>query len=157
VKPTKISSLIAYVAAVTMVGFVVIQQIVDRGMPAPSAGVSILIVVPVLALYLFVRSYAMIRYRRAMKKFLEEKGKRPSPVDSKYAVSTVVLAKSMSITGSILLGWHLSILWFRLSVSQPTGILPVSLACLESLALAIVGVIVENLFRVPPDSDNEAA
>lgn len=156
-KPTKITNLIIAAAIVAVAGFFVIQQLVGNGLPAPSTGLNFVVIQPSLALILLLSAIPMIRYRRALKKFEDEKGKRPALVDSNYAVRTLALAKAVSITGSILLGWQLAILFYQLITPEGTKLLLTILALAGALIMAAVGLIVENLFRIPPDRDGDAA
>ena len=156
-KPTKISNLLLIAFSIALVGFVVVRQIVASGIPAPTASLPTLLIQPAIVIILFGSALPMIRYRSALKKFADGKGPRPRLVDSAYAVRTVALAKAISLTGSIFTGWHIAILSFRLSTPSDSSVISMLVALAGSLALAVSGVVVENLFRVPPDRDGDAA
>jgi hypothetical protein len=99
----------------------------------------------------------MLRYRSALKKFVEDKGPRPKPVDPIYAVRSVAFGKSVSLTGSIFVGWQLAVLVYQLLQPQSTGVLYVVLGLGGAISMTVVGLIVENLFRIPPDQEGDEA
>lgn len=155
-KPTKITNLISLLAIVGITGFFVIQQFVGAGLPAPAVGLNLVIILPSVAVILVLSSIPMIRYRSGLKKFEEGKGKRPTPVDSAYAIRTLALSKAVSIAGSIFAGWSLAVLTHQLISPEPRPLLTI-LGLVGSLVLTTAGLIVENLFRIPPDRDGDAA
>ena len=155
-KPTKITNLISLLAIVGITGFFVIQQFVGAGLPAPAVGLNIVIILPSVAVILVLSAIPMIRYRSGLKKFEEGKGKRPTPVDSVYAIRTLALSKAVSIAGSIFTGWSLAVLTHQLISPEPRPLLTI-LGLVGSLVLTTAGLIVENLFRIPPDRDGDAA
>ena len=156
-KPTKFSNLLIAAAGVAVVGFFAIQQIVGNGLPAPTAGLNIVLIQPALAIILALSAIPMIRYRSGLKKLEEDKGPRPTPVDSIYALRTLALAKAVSLTGSIFVGWNLAILTYQLLSPQQPKLLMTILGILGALIMVVVGLIIENLFRIPPDKDADAA
>lgn len=156
-KQTRISNLIAALAITALAGYFIIQQISGNGMPTPNADLSMLIIQPVAAVVLGLMAIPIIRYRAALKKFMDDKGKRPALVDSRYAIRTLALAKSLSLTGSIFAGWHIALIIYRVVEVGAEGITLAILGVTGSVIMATVGVVVENLFRIPPDRDGEAA
>jgi hypothetical protein len=78
-------------------------------------------------------------------------------VDSRYAIRTLALAKSLSLTGSIFAGWHIALIVYRVVEVGAEGITLAILGVTGSVIMATVGVVVENLFRIPPDRDGETA
>ena len=156
-KQTRISNLIAALAITALAGYFIIQQLSGNGMPTPNADLSMLVIQPVAAVVLGLMAIPIIRYRSALKKFMDDKGKRPALVDSRYAIRTLALAKSLSLTGSIFAGWHIALIVYRVVEVGAEGITLSVLGVIGSVIMATVGVIVENLFRIPPDRDGEAA
>lgn len=156
-KPTKPSNLITAAALVGVAGFFVIQQMVGSGLPAPTIGLNIVLIQPSLAVILVLSAIPMMRYRRGLKKFEEDKGKRPTPVDSAYAIRTLALAKAVSLTGSIFVGWTLGVLVYQLISPEGTKLLLPMLGLVGALVMVAAGLFIENLFRIPPDKDVDAA
>lgn len=156
-KPTKISNLISAAAIVGVAGFFVIQQMVGSGLPAPTIGLNIVLIQPSLAVILVLSAIPMMRYRRGLKKFEEAQGKRPASVDSTYAIRTLALAKAVSLTGSIFVGWALGVFVHQLVSPEGTKLLLTILGLVGALAMVAAGLIIESLFRIPPDKDADAA
>lgn len=156
-KPTKLSNLVTAAALVGVAGFFVIQQLVGNGLPAPTIGLNIVLIQPSLAVILVLSAIPMMRYRRGLKRFEDDKGKRPAPVDSAYAIRTLALAKAVSLTGSIFVGWTLGVLVHQLISPEGTKLLLTILGLVGSLVMVAAGLAIENLFRIPPDKDADAA
>lgn len=142
---------------VGVAGFFVIEQMVGNGLPAPTTGINIVLIQPALSVILILSAIPMMRYRSGLKKFETESGKRPARVDSTYALRTLALAKAISLTGSIFVGWQLGILVYQLISPEGTKLLLTILGLVGALVMVVVGLVVENLFRVPPDADTDAA
>ena len=156
-KATKLTNLITIALTGAVAGYFVVQLIVGNGYPTPTITLNVVLIQPAISLILILSAMPMIRYRSALKKFVEDKGSRPKPVDSVYAVRSLAFGKSVSLTGSIFVGWQLSILVYQLLLPQGTGILNVVLGLVGALSMTIVGLIVENLFRIPPDREGDEA
>lgn len=157
VKPTKIINLITVAILVGVAGFFVIQQLVGNGFPAPAIELNLVLIQPALAIILVLSAIPMFRYRSGLKKFETEKGNRPSRVDSTYAVRTVALAKSVSLTGSIFAGWALAVLVSQLISPEATRFLMTILGLVGAVVMVGAGLLIENIFRIPPDRDTDAA
>lgn len=155
-KPTRITNLVTSALIVGVVGFFVIQQMVGAGLPAPLIGLNLVLILPSLAIILVLSSIPIMRYRSGLKKFEEAKGKRPTPVDSTYAIRTLALAKAVSLTGSIFIGWALAMLTYQLISPEPKLLLTI-LGLVGASLMVASGLVVENLFRIPPDRDGDAA
>jgi hypothetical protein len=157
VKATKLSNLISIASAVASLGYFAIQIMVGNGLPAPAIAINVVLVQPAIALILFLSVIPMLRYRSALKKFVDDKGPRPKPVDPIYAVRSVAFGKSVSLTGSIFVGWQLAVLVYQLLHPQSAGVLYVVLGLGGAISMTVVGLIVENLFRIPPDREGDEA
>ena len=155
-KPTKISNLIATALIVGVAGFFVIQLLVGNGLPAPTIGLNLVLIQPALALILVLSAIPIMRYRKGLKKFEADQGKRPARVDSNYAVRTLALTKAVSLTGSIFVGWNFAVLVYQLISPEGTKFLLTAFGLLGAIAMVAAGLIIENLFRVPPDRDTDA-
>ena len=156
-KPTKVLNLTSITIAVSVIGFFVIQLMVGNGLPAPTSTPNIILLQPGLALILFLSAIPMIRYRASIKKFADNKGQRPKPVDPTYAIRSLAFAKSVALTGSIFTGWHLGVATYQLLAPQTTSLLNPALGVAGALTMTVFGLVVENLFRVPPDRDGDSA
>ena len=156
-KATKLSNLISIASAVASLGYFAIQIMVGNGLPAPAIAINVVLVQPAIALILFLSVIPMLRYRSALKKFVDDKGPRPKPVDPIYAVRSVAFGKSVSLTGSIFVGWQLAVLVYQLLHPQSAGVLYVVLGLGGAISMTVVGLIVENLFRIPPDREGDEA
>jgi hypothetical protein len=156
VKPTKITNLITSALGVGVVGYLVIQQLVGAGMPAPVIGLNLILIQPALALILVLSAIPLMRYRFGLKKFEDGKGQRPTPVESAYAIRTLALSKAVSLTGSIFVGWSLAVLTHQLLSPEPK-LLFTLLGIVGAAIMVTAGLIVENLLRIPPDRDGDAA
>jgi hypothetical protein len=156
-KATKLTNLISIASAVAVGGYFAIQIMVGNGLPAPTIAINVVLVQPAIALILFLSVIPMLRYRSALKKFVDDKGPRPKPVDPIYAVRSVAFGKSVSLTGSIFVGWQLAVLVYQLLQPQSTGVLYVVLGLGGAISMTVVGLIVENLFRIPPDREGDEA
>lgn len=156
-KPTKFTNLITAAALVGLVGFFVIQQLVGNGLPAPTLGLNLVLIQPSLAVILVLSAIPIIRYRNGLKKFEEDQAKRPARVDPNYAVRTLALAKAVSLTGSIFVGWAGAVLVYQLISPEGTKLLLTLLGLVGALVMVAVGLIIENLFRIPPDKDPDSA
>ena len=156
-KPAKFINLVYLTLAVGIVGFFVIQQLVGNGLPAPTVELNIILIQPALALILFLSALPIIRYRSGLKKFQDNKGQRPKPVDPIYAVRSLAFAKSVSLTGSVFVGWQAAIIVYQLLAPQTASLLNPILGTVGALVMVAVGLIVENYFRIPPDQDGDAA
>ena len=156
-KATKLTNLISIASAVAVGGYFAIQIMVGNGLPAPAIAINVVLVQPAIALILFLSVIPMLRYRSALKKFVDDKGPRPKPVDPIYAVRSVAFGKSVSLTGSIFVGWQLAVLVHQLLQPQSAGVLYVVLGLGGAISMTVVGLIVENLFRIPPDREGDEA
>ena len=156
-EPTKLSNLFTVSLIVGVAGFFVIQQLVGNGLPAPTIGLNLVLIQPSLAVILVLSAIPIMRYRRELKKFEADMGKRPGRVDSNYAVRTVALAKAVSLTGSIFVGWNLAILVYQLISPEGTRFALTAFGLVGAISMVAAGLIIENLFRVPPDRDADSA
>lgn len=156
-KPTKITNLISFAVGVAVIGYFVIRQMVGNGLPAPSVELNIILIQPSLALILFLSAIPILRYRSNLKKFIDGKAKRPKPVDPTYAIRSLAFAKSVSLTGSIFVGWQSAILVYQILTPHTISFLNPVLGIVGALTMTVVGLVVENLFRIPPDQDGDAA
>lgn len=154
-KATKLSNLLTITGLISVLGHFAIVIMVGNGLPAPGAALNFLLVQPAIAIILLISSVPIIRYRLALKKFLDDSGSRPPSVDSNYAVRSVAFAKSVSLTGSVFVGWMLAILTYQLLAPQNPSPWSAVFGVLGAVSMTVSGLVVENLFRIPPDRDGE--
>lgn len=152
-KPTKVWTLVSYAIGAAIFGFVLTQILVMRGLAVPVSPVNLPVTIASIALALAIFAIPMARYRAALKD-PKRVAKRLAPL---YAVRVVALAKASSIAGSMFLGWHAGVLITQLSLPAVSdNVLFTILGLLASLITTVVALVVENMFRVPPDLDEPA-
>ena len=145
-KPTKALSLIGYAALATGSGAATTFILIGRGFATPLSPLNLSITLVAIALVLVILAVPMIRYRAALK----DAKKKPKRVPPFYAIRVLVLAKATSIAGALFLGWHLGVLAAQLTRPEPR--LAPTIAGLVAAAIATTaGIVVEHLFRIPPD------
>jgi hypothetical protein len=154
-KPTKITNLLLVMLSVGIVSYFVIQQIIGSGLPSPATTLNIVLLLPGLAVILAVAALPMIRYRSGLKKFETNKGPRPKLVEPAFAVRILALAKAVSLTGSVFVGWLGAVLLHQ--IDNGAGVPMSALGVLGAIVMVVTGVLVEWLFRIPPDRDGEGA
>lgn len=88
-------------------------------------------------------------------------GERDRPLDPILAARTLVLAQACAYAGALNLGWHAGIFVDQvtlLSVRSTTASLWGSVALMAGgIVMIMVGLVVENFCRLPPDDDGSGA
>lgn len=88
-------------------------------------------------------------------------GKRDRPLDPVLATRTLVLAQACAYAGALSLGWHAGIFVDQLTlltVRSAIGPLWGSVALMAGgIVMIMVGLVVENFCRLPPDDDDGTA
>ena len=149
-KPTRIWSLVSYLIAAAIFAAVLAKTLSTRGFAVPVSPINLAITLAGIGIALALLAIPMIRYRSSIKSAT----KRTKRVGALYAYRVVVFAKSGAIVGSLFLGWHIGILVIQLTAPAIGGNLVNSiLGAVGSLICAVVAVVVEYLFRIPPDID----
>jgi hypothetical protein len=147
-KPTKIWSLASYAFAAAIFAFVLAETLVTRGFSVPVSPVNMPVAIAAIGLVLAALAIPMARYRSALKD-PKKLAKRLAP---HYAFRVVVLAKSSAIGSSLFFGWHAGILVAQLTLPAITASIAFTIAGLiASLFTTVVALVVENLFKIPPD------
>lgn len=153
-KPTKLWSLSSYAIGAAIFGFVLAKTLVTRGFAVPVSPLNLPITLAAIGLTLGLLAIPMIRYRAALK----DAKRQPKRVPSIYAFRVVILAKASAIAGALFLGWHTGILFVQVTAPNITDSVYLTLGgILASLFTIVVAVVVENLFRIPPDIDEPVA
>lgn len=146
-KPTKATTLIALALTSGVSAFIVANNLSARGFATPLTPINLSVTLTCIAITLIALAIPMLRYRAALK----EAKTKPKRVPPFYAIRVVALAKSTALAGSLFLGWHVGLLCQQLTHPEP-NLLPTILGLVASLLATAAGVIVEQIFRVPPDS-----
>jgi hypothetical protein len=147
-KPTKLWSLATYLIAAAVFAFVLAHAFVTRGFAVPVSPINLPITLLSVGIALGFLAIPMARYRKALK----EATKNVKRVPPLYAFRVVVLAKATSIAGSLFLGWHLGVLLVQLTLPTITPAIGFSiLGAAAALVTTVIAVVVEYLFRIPPD------
>ena len=147
-KPTKIWSLVSYAFAAAIFAFVLAETLVARGFAVPVSPINLPIAIAAIGLTLAGLAVPMARYRTALKD-PKKPAKRIAPI---FAFRVLILAKASSLVASLFLGWHLGILVAQLTLPAVTANVTLTIVGLAtSLFTAAVALVVENLFKIPPD------
>jgi hypothetical protein len=148
---TRVTTLLLVTVLSTAVGWAVVRVLSSRGVTLPAVpwlmvGVLLLIAAVVLGMGISVRQYL--------------RGKHPT-LDPMRAARTAVLAKASCYTGALLAGWYaaqvIAVLGDLGIESQRARAVTAGLAVLGAVVLAVVGLVVEHICRVPPPEDPEHA
>ncbi|MFY8027375.1 MAG: DUF3180 domain-containing protein [Aquiluna sp.] len=112
---------------------------------------SLLIVLPVIAIGIYVASYPIYRYRKKAEKY--ESGPRPTRPNPFFAFRVLLVARAVALTGSLFAGWHAGqFLWLISFSVAPAGlVLPTVLGLLGSASMLSGGLLGEYNCRAPRD------
>jgi hypothetical protein len=148
VKPTKLWSLASYAFASAIFAFVLAEILVTRGFSVPLSPINLPIAIASVAVALGVLAIPMARYRKALKD-PKKPAKRLAPT---YAFRVVVLAKASALSATLFFGWHIGILVAQLTLPAITAnIVYTIVGIATSVITVVVALVVENLFKIPPD------
>ena len=144
---TPIRVVLLTAAGVTIVGALLLRLLDGQGVHLPQVAWVEPIAILVLAAVIFWMGWAVRSY---------QKGRKPD-LDPLRAARTFILAKAAALTGSILVGRYLAAI---LDVardldiaSQRSRALAAGVAVLCSVALTVVGLVVEKFCEIPPPED----
>jgi hypothetical protein len=147
-KPTRIWSLASYAIGAAVFSGVLCETLVSRGKALPVAPLNLPITVLAIGVAIGLLSIPMARYRQALKD-PKRVAKRLNP---HYAFRVVALAKSGSVAGALFAGWHLGIMLVQLTLPAVSATVGYSIfGLITAVVTAVISVIVEYLFRIPPD------
>jgi hypothetical protein len=112
---------------------------------------SMLIVLPVIAIAVYIASYPIFRYRKKAEKY--ESGPRPTRPNPFYAFRVLLVSRAVALTGSLFAGWHLGqLLWLiSFSVAPAALVLPTVLGLLGGGGMLGGGLLAEFNCRAPRD------
>jgi hypothetical protein len=141
---TRWQTLVGVAAAITVLVWFVLWLLEGQGVTPPPVS-------PLVVAVLLVISAVVLRMGWAVRQFL--RGKRPD-LDPLRAARTAVLAKASCYTGASLVGWYAAqvlIVIGDLDIEpRRDRAIAAAIAAAGSAALAVVGLVVEHLCRVPP-------
>lgn len=149
-KVTRIWSLASYAFGAAIFGFILSEILVSRGFAVPTSPLNLPITLATIGIGILLAAIPMIRYRQQLRA-----AKGPvKRVPAIYAFRVLILAKASAIAGSLFLGWHAGVLVAQVTLPNITStVLFTAGGVLASLFTVVVAVVVEHLFRIPPDSD----
>lgn len=157
-KPTKILNLIAWAVLATTAGYLLPQIVVNQGGSIPISPLNIILTLPLIGVILLLMAIPIFKYRKALlARAKSVTAARPLPLNPFFSVRILLLAKSISISGSIFSGWHIGVVWLQLSSPIiPSSIVQNALALLGAILMTICAVLVERVCRVIDDGTGSA-
>ena len=122
----------------------------DTGNLVPRPPVLAMLLLAVMAAFVAAWAWPVRRYLH---------GDATRPLDPLRAARTVVLSQAAALTGSAAIGWYagqLVVVLGRLDLlANRDRILPLSLATLVAMALAVAGLLGQRWCRVDPPRDDD--
>ncbi len=149
-KATNPWSLASYATGAAIFSGVLSEVFVSRGFAVPVSPINLPVTVAAIGLALALMAIPMARYRSALKD-PKKLAKRVNPL---YAFRVVSLAKASSVAGSLFFGWHVGVLVVQLTLPAISANVVFTIAgVVAALVTTGVALVVEYLFRIPPDID----
>jgi hypothetical protein len=147
---TRWQTLLLVAVAITVLGWLVLWALERQGTTPPPVS-------PLVVAVLLVISAVVLRMGWAVRQFL--RGKRPD-LDPLRAARTAVLAKASCYTGASLTGWYaaqvLVVIGDLAIEPRRERAVAAAIAAVGAVVLAVVGLVVEHLCRVPPPPSDDA-
>ena len=145
------SQLLTFLAVGLVAGLSSSQLATSFGYSFFVSPTSMLIVLPVIAIGIYLASYPIYRYRKKTEKY--ESGPRPNRPNPFFAFRVLLVARAVALTGSLFAGWHLGQLLWLISFSvAPAGlVLPTVLGLLGGVSMLGGGLLGEFNCRAPRD------
>ena len=163
-KPTKFLSLIIAAASSAVATYLLVRLAVANGWQVPVANLNLILVLPIIGLIVLGMTWPIIRYRRAISELAKATAaanpslNRPKRVDPFYAVRLLMLAKAISISGSLFIGWHLGAVAVQVGLPVVASTVWFNFAALiGALVMTICGVVAELICRIPQGGDSDLA
>jgi hypothetical protein len=158
-KPTKLINLIAWVVPATTAGYLLPQIVVNQGGSIPISPLNIIITLPLIGIILTLMAIPIFKYRKALlARAKAASASRPLPLNPFYAVRILLLAKAISISGAIFIGWHIGVVWLQLSSPIiPSSTLQNAIALIGAILMTVCAVVVERVCRVIDDGSSSDA
>jgi hypothetical protein len=153
VKPTKVLTLIGWMIPAATAGYLFSKVITSNGGQVPVTPVNLILTLVAISIILSSFALPMLRYRRALAEQVKNSSAaRPKRLNPFYAVRLLVLAKATAISGALFAGWHIGVIWMQISSPvTPDSIWQNAFALLASIAMVIIGLIIERICRIKDD------
>lgn len=156
-KPTKILTLIGWAVPAATAGYLASKIISANGGPVPVTPINLILTLVAISVILGAFAVPMVRYRRALTEQLKTPtAPRPKRLNPFYAFRLLILAKATAASGALFAGWHLGVIWLQVSSPvTPDSIWQNVAALIASIAMVIVGLIVERFCRIKDDGADQ--
>lgn len=154
-KPTKFLTLLMPTVIAWSATYVVVRLMVGNGGSIPVATDTVLITLPAIAILELVFAWPVIRYSRALRKFVAGVA-RPKRVDPFYATRVLALAKATSIAGALFLGTAIGLVLMQLGAPVVADSILLNFAALlGSVFLIAVALQIERACKIKEPGDSK--
>ena len=156
-KPVKILTLVGWAVPAATAGYLASKVISANGGPVPVTPINLILTLVAISVILGAFGVPMVRYRRALTEQLKTPtAPRPKRLNPFYAFRLLILAKATAASGALFAGWHLGVIWLQVSSPvTPDSIWQNLAALIASIAMVIVGLIVERICRIKDDGADQ--
>jgi hypothetical protein len=138
-----------------ILGFGYSTYAVNNGLEVPISGITLALSTALIAVILLGLALPIWKYKRSITKVITVS--KPLPVNPFYAVRVLLLYKAAAITGAMFIGWHAGVLvkQFTAPVVVIDATTPNITALVSAVLLLIVGIIVEQVCKLPSDKSKD--
>jgi hypothetical protein len=138
-----------------ILGFGYSTYAVNNGLEVPISGITLALSTALIAVILLGLALPIWKYKRSITKVITVS--KPLPVNPFYAVRVLLLSKAAAITGAMFIGWHAGVLvkQFTAPVVVIDATTPNITALASAVLLLIVGIIVEQVCKLPSDKSKD--
>ena len=138
-----------------ILGFGYSTYAVNNGFEVPISGITLALSTALIAVILLGLALPIWKYKRSITKVITVS--KPLPVNPFYAVRVLLLSKAAAITGAMFIGWHSGVLvkQFTAPVVVIDATTPNITALVSAVLLLIVGIIVEQVCKLPSDKSKD--
>ena len=138
-----------------ILGFGYSTYAVNNGLEVPISGITLALSTALIAVILLGLALPIWKYKRSITKVITVS--KPLPVNPFYAVRVLLLSKAAAITGAMFIGWHAGVLvkQFTAPVVVIDATTPNITALVSAVLLLIVGIIVEQVCKLPSDKSKD--
>ena len=138
-----------------ILGFGYSTYAVNNGLEVPISGITLALSTALIAVILLGLALPIWKYKRSITKVITVS--KPLPVNPFYAVRVLLLSKAAAITGAMFIGWHSGVLvkQFTAPVVVIDATSPNITALVSAVLLLIVGIIVEQVCKLPSDKSKD--
>ena len=146
-----LQSLIAFVGVGAVLGLSSAQLATGFGYAFPVSPWSMVLMLPLIAISVYLASYPIYRYRKKLEEHKE--GPRPARPNPFYAFRVLVISRAVALTGALFGGWHAgALIWLiSFSVAPSALVMPMLFGLLGSATMLAGGQLGEFNCRVPKD------